>query len=63
MKMNFETLLIWMKYIMEVQSLQENISMLNGCKHIFESSKFIRIMEVVKIVLPEEDYRYILIEL
>jgi hypothetical protein len=62
-KMNFEIVLVWVKYILEVQSLKENIAMLDDCKHIFETPKFIRIMDVAKNVLSESDYRYILIEL
>jgi hypothetical protein len=62
-KMNFEILLIWMKYIMEVQSVNENLAMLTDCKNIFESPKFIRIMDVVKNALSENDYRLILIDL
>jgi hypothetical protein len=62
-KMNFEILLIWMKYIIEAQTIAENIAMLNDCKYIFESTKFVSIMDVAKSVLPESDFRYILIEL
>jgi hypothetical protein len=60
-EMDFETLLLWFKYIVPARRPEENAQVLNGFKSAVPETAYNAVMNIIKQEISESEYKHILL--